>query len=55
MNKKLDSEKVTHLRPKNRYNSGSFKMTEKGVFNVKNIPIGYNWLLGYSEKSSMNF
>ena len=51
MNKKLDHEKITHLRPKNRYNSGAFKQTENGFFNCKNVPIGYNWLLGYCEKS----
>ena len=56
MNKRLPfEERKTESRPKNRYNSGSFKVTEKGVFNCKNVPIGFNWLLGYCEKSSMNF
>lgn len=55
MNKKRPGEeRKTELRPKNRYNSSNFKVTDNGVFNCKNVPIGFNWLLGYCEKSSIN-
>lgn len=50
MNKKLDHEKITPKRPKNRYCQSGYKVSANGVFNCKNIPIGYNWVLGYSEQ-----
>ena len=54
MNRKLESEKVTSKRNKNRNRSSDYKIIENGVFNVKNVPIGYNWILGYCESSNIN-
>lgn len=54
MNKKLESQKITPLRNKNRNRSSDFTPVKDGVFNCKDVPIGYNWLLGYCEVSNLN-
>lgn len=39
-----------------KYNNGKeFKQSINGAFNTSKVPFGYNWALGYTERSAMYF
>ena len=52
-NKKKDINAPVKPKPEcTRFHKENFQIIKNNQFNVNNIPWGFNWVLGYCEKSA---